>query len=208
MRRLSGNRKGNNRERERKERIRVDQTEKQEKGETIEEGGMSTERERKTEKKHRVIKSSQLVLRQVEVSPTFTSWGHHRPWSLPFDGHNVHGPPSPPLVLPVSEKGSSFTQILTGTLSILKPSLSSSSWLPCSANVNIYVYYRSIHLPPSLLQAALLSHLERKSVAHQISALYSSIYATGSDFSMAKLVFLAKILFSLVTETHSNRLTC
>ena len=46
MRRLSGNRKGNNRERERKERIRVDQTEKQEKGETIEEGGMSTERER------------------------------------------------------------------------------------------------------------------------------------------------------------------
>ena len=47
MRRLSGNRKGNNRERERKERIRVDQTEKQEKGETIEEGGMSTERERK-----------------------------------------------------------------------------------------------------------------------------------------------------------------
>ena len=46
MRRLSGNRKGTNRERERKERIRVDQTEKQEKGETIEEGGMSTERER------------------------------------------------------------------------------------------------------------------------------------------------------------------
>lgn len=47
----------------------MDQTEKQEKGETIEEGGMSTERERKREKKNRVIKSSQLVLRQVEVSP-------------------------------------------------------------------------------------------------------------------------------------------
>lgn len=86
--------------------------------------------------------------------------------------------------------------------------LSSSSRLPCSANVNIYVYYRSIHLPPSLLQAPLLSHLERKSVAHQIFALYSSICPTGSDFSMANLVFLAKTHFSLVTDTHSNRLTC
>lgn len=61
------------REREKRKNYRMDQTEKQEKGETIEEGGMSTERERKREKKNRVIKSSQLVLRQVEVSPTFTS---------------------------------------------------------------------------------------------------------------------------------------
>ena len=76
------------------------------------------------------------------------------------------------------------------------------------ANVNTFVCYRSIHLPPSLLQATLLSHLERKSVAHQIFALYSSIYATSSNLSMANLVVLAKILFSLVKETHSNRLMC
>ena len=37
-------------EREKRKNYRVDQTEKQEKGETIEEGGMSTDREKKTEK--------------------------------------------------------------------------------------------------------------------------------------------------------------
>ena len=67
------------------------------------------------------------------------------------------------------------------------------------------MYYRSIHLSPSLLQATLLSHLERK-CCHQIFALYSSICAAGSDFSMANLVALAKVLLSPVRETHTNRL--
>ena len=156
-----------------------------------------------------VIKSSQLVLRQVGVSPTFS----HPEVTIDLDHYHLMAAVFMVLqVLPLCslslKKASSFTQTLTGTLSIREPSLSSSSRLPCCANVNIYVYYRSIHLPPSLLQAPLLSHLERKSVAHQIFALYSSIYPTGSDFSMASLVFLAKIHFSLVTETHSNRLTC
>ena len=48
--RLRGSRKRNNREREERKNYRVDQTEKQEKGETMEEGGMNTGKERNAEK--------------------------------------------------------------------------------------------------------------------------------------------------------------
>lgn len=78
-----------------------------------------------------MIKSSQLILRQVEVSPTFS---HPE---VTINLYHYYLTATVFMVLQALsfcslslKKASSFTQILTGTMSILEPSLSSSSWLP------------------------------------------------------------------------------
>ena len=83
------------------------------------------------QRRPRVIKSSQLILRQVEVSPTFS----HPEVTIDLDHYHLMATVFKVLqalsLCSLSlKKASSFTQILPGTMSILEPSPSSSSWLP------------------------------------------------------------------------------